>query len=101
KTGTTVVYSLELETPIREIYYKGAAWAKMTMEVLDDEGQVIASTGPHGGGNVWLEAALKLPDEGVRRFTLRFHNHISTWFFIQKIALRQTATPSVAEPLSP
>jgi len=88
KTGKNVVYEIQWHPPVRQIYYRGAAWKNMTIEVLNSKGAVLARTGPHGGGNKWSEVVLNLPPNAGNRFFLRFHNEISTWFFIARVEFR-------------
>ncbi len=83
-----IYYEVEWYPPVREIYYKGAAWQNMSMEVLDPKGRVVARFGPQGGGNRWLECRLAVPAGVGSKFVLHFHNEISTWFFIATIQFR-------------
>jgi hypothetical protein len=85
KTGTDVVYEINSPAPLRRLYWKGAAMQRMMMEILDAGGKVIASSGPHAGGNKWAEFTLDFPP--TRRFILRFRNYISTWYFIDTLKL--------------
>ena len=83
-----VYYQIEVTKPISAIRYKGAASQKMTMDILDVQGNIVlASVGPFNKGNVYQEHTVKVPERAGLRFILRFHNEVSTWFYIERITL--------------
>jgi hypothetical protein len=86
KTGTDVVYEVRSPRLLRELRWKGSAMQNMTIEILDAKGTVVASSGPHQGGNKWAEFTLAF--EPRAQFVLRFRNHISTWYFIAELELK-------------
>ena len=86
---TSVSYKISSAKPVREIHFKGAATDRMTMEILDLEGKIVfASSGPFRRGNVYSEHKVKVPAKAGQRFILRFRNHTSTWFYIEKLTLK-------------
>jgi len=88
KKDKAIYYEIEWNPPVREIQFRGAAMFNMTMEVLDAKGQVVARSGPHGGGNHWGQFGITVPPKVGSRFVLHFHNEASTWFFIGSLQMR-------------
>jgi len=85
-TGRDVVYDVRSPKALSQLYFKGAAMAKMTFEILDPDGKTVAKGGPYGGGNTWGEFTLDFPPRRI--FRIKIHNEISNWFFINKLALK-------------
>ena len=85
RTGTDAVYQVRSGRKLRRLYWKGAAMADMTIEILDVSGAVIAKGGPWGGGNTWGEFTLDFPP--TSRFTLRMRNHVTVWYMVDTVKL--------------
>ncbi len=85
RTGTDAVYQVRSGRKLRRLYWKGAAMADMTIEILDVSGAVLAKGGPWGGGNTWGEFTLDFPP--TSRFTLRMRNHVTVWYMVDTVKL--------------
>jgi hypothetical protein len=84
-----VIYEIEWDTRVEEIYFKGAAIENLRIQILHRESrEVIARAGPYGGGNKWHEFTLRVPRSAGKHFYLRLENHASTWFYIDRIEVR-------------
>ena len=86
KTGTAVVYEVRSMRPLSHLRWKGAAMQNMLIEVLDANGKVLSSSGPHQGGNRWAEFTLDF--DPLKQFTLRFRNYVSEWYLISELELK-------------
>lgn len=83
KTGTEIHYSIESEKPLTKLVYTGVAFFNFSLSVLDENGKVIANTGPYNFKNTENRIELVLPN--ITRFELILKSNPITWVLTKEI----------------
>ena len=83
RTGSEIHYTVESEKPLTKLIYTGFGFKNFSIEIHDENGSLLTSTGPYNYGNV--QKTLKIPLPNVTRFKVVIKTAPMIWLSIKEL----------------